>query len=266
MPPLQRIVYGNPWPTRVADYNHFVDTVDHANAERQRGEPPASEALPWGTAVRVKNGTTKTIERGEVIAVSGALNDPQSAELAYRQRPDTTGEKPDFNSHFGQAGIAHEAFAVGEFGYCYVSGIAIARLHEKNGESNCQFADVVNLSEPSAGGIDYYLQTHWSGSWQILNRSVTADGGGQGSRGWAMVLHTGLQQRMLKCRLSGSVAPNTTTTADVFINQQNQNPAQITVHWNWLRGGNPFLASNKEAFAMWFNDELKWVLIDVDCI
>lgn len=265
---LHRIQIGQEIPDRAEYYNQMVDAADYANTQRDKEGAEVSDIVPYATASLMKKTEGgKVFERGQVVAIDTSLNDSTTNLDLFLERPIFEARPTAFNTDFGRIAVTYQSTDDQEVGYSFTTGIAIVRMHEKDFESQCEFADVFEDGSLAGFNVDNtFMQTHWSGSWQIMYRDVNSaelQPKNEGKDGFAIVVHKGLQQRELKAKTIDSM-PRSDVPRPVNV-LFNALPTGGTVQAVFNYIGQETIGPRREILIKWFNDELRWVVVAAEC-
>lgn len=199
--------------------NQFIESAQSIADIREIFETAETEGLDWGNIHLVKNQSGSAVDIGGVLQVSDILIHPTNDQFGqFYDKPHLTGTTPSVPSGWGKAAIAVEPIPDTDIGRFWIGNIAICKLQVA--QDWHIYADVEDNNQTR-------LLSHPSGSWQILWKEVTAAPG----EGWAVVLFTGLTNRILAAKvITSTISPGGSGTVEFQFPKGTDTGEQVTAN------------------------------------
>lgn len=224
-----------------AAVSRWEDAAQDYARRRLGNQPPRQLHGVNGLTVDIRNDSSYALQAGHAVQIGSLLTSAgiRFNEMWFSAALRAAGE--------GTRGILLDHLPDGSSGLVQVSGACMALV------------DVIDADHTHcyAKTADKNPQSNFGGPWRILHKpSGTGD-----AKECVLLLGDGCYER--KAKTTATLTAGSYADCDFYIKAVALGTERV--HYNWCEAGLASIASGTEMIVRWFDDEEKWVVVQVEC-
>lgn len=224
--------------TNAAWIGNVDDAMQDYKLRRKLGagsEPPHSEIPTDKIRVQTAAGSYDT---GTPLEIGAATFDPVSQANNWHAAALRSGNRP--------IGIALEPTSSSKYTWCQLSGVCPALVSVGDVDHTHAYVDTSGTQ----------LTSNFGGPIELL--STPPDTGSQ-----TLLVRLGAPLLFRKAKATSSITAGSSGSASFWLDGSNK--GSETVWFNWMEAGIASIANGTEMLVEWFDDERKWVVVQLEC-
>jgi len=241
---MPRVSSGDPLRIQAATWNKLQSLVGVNAGQILAGS--SGRGLVRGTYLPIKNSSGSTVDRFNVLGISGVVVSPTDNLADFKNNVALTGTTTS-STYLGKFAVMQETVANGKIGLGLVSGVTVAQI-------DVGHADHDRVDVDTSG--DTKLDSQFYGAGRILYKESST-----GTK-WAVIDVGAFVSPPLKATASGNISVDSSGT--VQIQRNGSGSESVTAYLNWMEGTTA-VSSGDELIIQFFPDENKYVITGAEC-